>query len=216
MHMRTLTIALLFCSFVEYCFAQDKRAIFKMLPLDCTPELSKSERDSLLHYGIYILPGGDSIETVRYVLDTTGDAGYFNYGYSYTTGQNGFLFFEILNLSRSDGGRLILFSRVGGVPRMFHQQEVRSFNLLNGELAENKKKLLPSSINLRHFVSAATPDSILSHIDNFVSYSYDFHIEAPNTIKFTVLFDDVITPYIVRDTVYFKWKGRKFIRKNEK
>jgi hypothetical protein len=213
MNMRTLTIALLFCVFIEYSFAQDKRAIFKELPLDCTPQLSKSGRDSLLRYGTYQLPDGDSIESVRYVLDTTGDAGYFNYKYSYTTGQNGFLFFEVLNLPRSDGGSLVLFSRIGGVPKVFHQQEVRWFNLLNGELVENKKRLLPPSINLRHFLSSSTPDSIWAHIENFASYSYDFRIEVPNTIKFTVLFDDVVTPFIVRNTVYFKWDGRKFSEK---
>ena len=211
-HMRTFTMAFLFWSLAGYCFAQDKQAIFRMLPPDCTPQLSNAQRDSLLHYGTYVLPDGDSIESVRYMLDTTGHAGYFKYRYTFTTGQNGFLFFEILNLRRSAGGTIILFSRVGGVPGMFLQQELRFFTLRKGKLIESKKKLLPVSIDLKQFVSATTPDSILAHIDNFASYSYDLQTGSPNTIKFTVLFDNAVAPYVVRDTIYFTWNGKKFIR----
>jgi hypothetical protein len=214
MRMNVMTVVLLLIVFGK-SFAQDKRTIFKLLPVDCTPDLSKAERDSLLINRTYTLPGGDSTDTVQYSLDTTGDADFFSYGQYYTTGQRGFLHFEVLSLPRSDGGKVILFSRVGGAPFTFSQQELRVFNFSKGRLKESKEKLLPVTVDPKHFLSAGTPDSIMKHIDNYISSSYDFAAGIKNTIAYQLLIDDAIKRYVEREVVYFKWNGKKFVMKKE-
>ena len=52
-------------------YGQSLTFFFKNLPPDCTPELTFTQRDSLLKRLDFVIPGGDSIETVKYTLDVS-------------------------------------------------------------------------------------------------------------------------------------------------
>ena len=83
-------------------FSQSMVSIFRMLPANCTPGLDLKAKNILLKKGTYILPGGDSVETVQYEIDTTHTDDYIYFGSSFTTGQNGFDEFQIRKFTRTN------------------------------------------------------------------------------------------------------------------
>jgi len=190
--------------------------IFRLLPADCTPELDAKQRDTLLKNGEYILPGGDSMETVKYSIDAAPSPFYFRYVYSFTTGQRGFLAFELKKLTRNDGSIIIVFSRYGGVPVDAHQKELIVFNYKNKKLIPNKKNLLLKEVPIKYYLKNSTPDSIASKIKNVMNASYSLNSENPNSISFD-LFPIVpleeLEKYILGDSMTFTWNGKKFVRK---
>ena len=195
---------------------QSMAEIFKLLPSDCTPELNLKQRDTLLKNSEYILPGGDSLETVKYTIDAAPSPFYLRYVYSFTTGQRVFLAFELKKFTRKDGSILIVFSRYGGVPVNAHQQELIVFNYKNRKLVLNKENLLLEEVPIKYYLKNDTPDSIASKIKNIMNASYSLNSENPNSISFD-LFPVVpleeLEKYILGDSISFTWDGKEFVKK---
>src|SRR5687767_8380991 len=105
---RIVVLIIIALVFESNLFGQSMAEIFRLLPEDCTPELDSKQREILLQAGTYILPGGDSLETIEYELDSSGFSDYLRYGFHYTTGQNAFLSIELRKFRRNDGGILIV------------------------------------------------------------------------------------------------------------
>jgi len=197
-------------------FSQSMAEIFRLLPSDCTPELDSKQRDTLLKNGEYILPGGDSMETVKYTISTSGSPSYLQYEYSFTTGQRGFLAFELKKFTRKDGSILFVFSRYGGVPVDAHQQELIVFDYKNKRLIPNKENLLLKEVPIKHYLKNNPPDSIVSKIKNVMNSSYSLNSENPNSISFNLFpvvpFEE-LQKYILGHTISFTWDGKKFVKK---
>jgi len=190
--------------------------IFRLLPSYCAPELDSKQRDTLLKNGEYILPGGDSMETVKYTIDTTRSPFYLHYVYDFTTGQRGFLSFELKKITRKDGTILIIFSRYGGVPVDAHQQELIVFNYKNKKLIPNKENLLLKEVPIKYYLKDNTPDSIASKIKNVMNASYSLNSEDPNSISFDLLPVvplEELEKYILGDSMSLTWDGKKFVKK---
>lgn len=190
--------------------------IFRFLPADCTPELDLKQRDTLLKNGEYVLPGGDSLESVKYTIDAAPSPFYLRYVYSFTTGQRGFLAFELKKLTRNDGSIIVVFSRYGGVPVDAHQKELIVFNYKNKKLIPNKENLLLKEVPIRYYLKNNTPDSIASKIKNVMNASYSLNSEYSNSISFD-LFPIVpleeLEKYILGHSMSFTWNGKSFTRK---
>jgi len=196
--------------------SQSMAEIFRLLPADCTPELTSKQRDTLLKNGEYILPGGDSLETVKYTIGTSGSPFYLHYEYNFTTGQRGFISFELKKFIRQDGSVVIIFSRYGGVPVDAHQQELTVFNYKNKKLILNKEDLLVKEVPIKCFLKGNTPDSTTPKIKNIMNSSYSLNAEDPNSISFNLL--PVVPPeefekYILGDSMSFTWNGKYFMCK---
>ena len=98
--------------------AQTAGTFFKLLPASCTPEISKKERNLLLKHGEYIIPGGDSDETVKYTVEEVSN-NYLQYEYSFTTGQRAFNEYELKVFKQKNGQAMILYSNYGGLPAAY-------------------------------------------------------------------------------------------------
>ena len=197
-------------------FGQSMTEIFRLLPEDCTPELDLRQRDTLLQTGTYILPGGDSLETIEYELDSSGFSDYLRYGFHFTTGQNAFLSIELRKFKKDDGGILIVYSRVSGMLRAYDQHDILIFDYKDSKLVQGKQRLLPIEIPIKEFLKKGTPDSIAKKIKSYVMATYSLHPENPRSISFTLypgapLGD--MEKYLLSDSMSFTWNGRSFTRK---
>ena len=89
--MKSIITFLAFILVPILSFSQSMASVFNLLPPDCTPELNSGERKILLKDKEYVLPGGDSIETVKYNIDIDEANQYLRYEFTYTTGQRAFI-----------------------------------------------------------------------------------------------------------------------------
>jgi hypothetical protein len=214
---RQLYTLLIFSLLTASVYGQTMVAIFRELPPDCTPDLSTSERDSLLVNGEYIMPDGDSIETTKYDIDTSTAKNYLRYEFSFTTGQSGFIIFELRSFSTIDGGRIIIFSRYGGLSRAYEQQDLKVFRLKNHILLEDTKQtLLPETINTVAFMKKNIPEKIKKKIEQAVNSCYDLNPEGSRGIAFTIFAQSPIDEYeqwVRGYTMYFTWNGVSFDKK---
>jgi len=210
-----LIINLFFLSGINL-FGQSMTEIFRLLPEDCTPELDAKQRDTLLQTGTYILPGGDSLETIEYELDSSGFSDYLRYGFHFTTGQNAFLSIELRKFKKADGGILIVYSRIGGMLRAYDQHDIFIFDYKNSKLTLSKQKLLPMNVPIKDFLKKGTPDSIEKKIKSYVMATYSLHPENPRSISF-ILYPGAplgdMEKYLLSDSMTFTWNGRSFARK---
>lgn len=191
---------------------QSMESIFKLLPLECM-ELNGHQRDSLLRYREYVIPGGDSIETMKYDLSVDEINKYLRYELSFTTGQNGFTVWEVRKFKRKDGSSLILFSSYGGLLRSFDQHEIYAFGYQAKKLVRLKKQYLPKKININTFLEPNTPDSIKEKADNYCNCTYDLGPKAKDQITYSLYFqviDEEVESYLRGDEISFIWTGEFF------
>ncbi|MFT3823015.1 MAG: hypothetical protein QM731_03810 [Chitinophagaceae bacterium] len=191
--------------------------IFRLLPLSCTPELGPQQKDTLLLTGVYTVPGGDSIETVKYTIDTNFNADYLRYEYGFTTGQQGFLYFELKRFYRTNGSVFVVFSRYGGAPIVFSQHELQMFDIVNGALVSSKEQLLPLKVPLKYFLKKGTPDAARAKLEKNVNTAYDLSPDVSNTIRYSIAFHTFEEEtHIAASVMIFTWNGKTFTRKIEK
>jgi hypothetical protein len=152
MRRQTLTLILITILAVP-AIGQSMTLIFRNLPTEYTPQLSKKEKEILFQNGSYVIPGGDSMETTKYTIDTTKFPDYLSYEFGFTTRQRGFIDFELRKFEQSDGNVIVLFSRCGGLARSYYQQDLKIFTIQNDTLIENaSQSLLPTAITMDDFL----------------------------------------------------------------
>lgn len=213
--MKHCLILLTILSISLNAFSQSMVSIFRMLPVNCTPDLNLKAKNILLKSGTYILPGGDSVETVQYEIDTTHTDDYIYFGSSFTTGQNGFDVFQIRKFKRANGKSFIIFSQYAGVKIEFSQRQLRVFNIENNRLIESKEPLLPKNIEIVDFLEKDIPDSIRQSIMSNASTSYNLDRNSKNAIGFRIFFyggNDEYEKYLKGNVILFTWNGSSFIK----
>ncbi|MEO7306275.1 MAG: hypothetical protein ABIR78_05150 [Ferruginibacter sp.] len=196
-------------------------SILRQLPSECIPELDNMGKRLLLQKSTYTIPGGDSIETVKFTLDSLS-ANYLQCQSNFTTGQSGFNSYELRRFKTSQGSDMIIFSTYGGTRASFFQNDLRIFYLQNKNLIEDKKQnLLQRSVRIDDFLKKQTPDSIKILLEQAMSTSYFLTTERKNSIEFTLYPEYPVADYekwIICYSYTYTWTGKKFIRKinNEK
>jgi hypothetical protein len=197
-------------------FSQSMAQIFRLLPDEYSLDLNSKQKDTLLRDEEYILPGGDSIETVQFELSLNEEIGYGRFGFRFTTGQNGFVSVELRKFKENDGSILIVYSRVGGMLGAFDQQDVLFFKYKNSKLILSNEKLLPQSIPVKNFLKKGTPDTIAKKIENYVMATYDLDPENPASVSYNLFpgapLDD-LEKYVLGYSMIFTWTGKSFIKK---
>lgn len=197
--------------------SQSMATIFKLLPSTCTPELNIEERSILLNKKEYIVPGGDSLETVKYSIEVDEKKDYARYEYTFTTGQAGFLIFQIRKFIKADGKSLLVFSRYGGTHFMYDQQEISVFEIHKNKLVQLKKQFLPENIETTAFIKKDCPDSIKTKLVSYVSSAYDLDPKSKNELRFRIFFEVEPGEYkewVLGDEQVFKWTGKSFTKGN--
>ena len=202
--------------FLSSClsYEQSMESIFNLLPRESTPELNSEQKKILLKNKEYIIPNGDSLETVKYSLEIDETNQYLRYEYYFTTGQKGFNTYEIRKFKKKDGSSLIVFSSYGGAIKAFDQTELVTFEYKNKRLSKTKNNPLPGKINIDRFLKANTPDSIRKEVEIYSNRSFDLSPELKNEIGYRVSFEiinDEIEKYLLGDVILFPWTGKGFV-----
>ncbi|MCC6371293.1 MAG: hypothetical protein IT236_09840 [Bacteroidia bacterium] len=195
--------------------AQNMAAIFKLLPLDFTPELSQTQKDSLIKYGEFIIPGGDSTNTTKYSIDLS-DKDYLFCNYYFTTGQKAFFIIELRRFICADGRQVIVYSKYGGMQKVYSQAELRFFYVQKNVLKEDfNQKILPPEVTVTRFIKKETPDSIKKQIKNAVNDFYDLNPTDKNELSFRIslMYTNDFEKYLTGDKLTFVWNGTRFVRK---
>lgn len=195
---------------------QSMATIFMLLPASYTPGLDAKQRALLLRDKIYIVPGGNAVETIKYELRLNEKENYLQFGSHFTTGQNGFSAFEIKKLVGHGARPLIVYSHYGGMLRAYDQVSLKLFHYQNKKLVPLKKILVPQTLDISAFLKAGTPDSVKNKLASYISSSYDLDPGTANSIAFRIYFGvnvDDYKEYILGVTMMFTWTGKIFEQK---
>lgn len=213
--MRFLISILLFLFISFNSLAQSMAEILRLLPAEHALDLDLKQRDTLLQNGEYILPGGDSLETIKFELSLDDESGYIRFSLGFTTGQNGFVLIELRRFKRNDGSILIVYSRVGGALRAYDQHDILFFDYKNSKLVLSKKKLLPVNIPIKDFLNKGTPDSIVKKIQSRVTGTYSLDPADLKSFSYNLIpsVSEDLEKYILRYSMIFTWNGKSFTKK---
>lgn len=214
--MRQLFLLILTTFLLTDSFAQTMTSIFRQLPSECTPELSSKQRDTLVVKGEYVVPGGDSIETLKYSIETNETKDYLRYEYNFTTGQSGFIVFELRRFQKENGKKFVVFSRFGGVSRNYYQHDLKVFDIEGAFLKENNSQtLLPKEVGIDSFLKEETQDTVKTIIERAVNSCYSLYPEVANQIDWTIIpeYSEEYEPFVLAYTLTFTWTGLSFERK---
>jgi len=207
---------LLMILFAAGATSQSMTALFRLIPLSCTPELTSTGKDSLIKQGEYIVPGGDSEETAEYSMDTSDAKNYLRCEFGFTTGQRGFIVTELKKFRKANGELFLIYSEYGGVPSDYEQRALKMFTIRNNHLIETKELLVPADIGLKSFLKPGYSDSLFTEIKSRISSSYLLHFEKENEIRFRIFSPlqlEDYKNYMIGNTILFTWNGRAFARR---
>jgi len=198
-------------------FGQSLTYFFNKLPADCTPDLTVSQRDTLLQKLEFIVPGDDSMQIVKYDIDTSKAEFYLRYEYSFTTGQRGFISFELRKFTKDNGQSFVVFSRYGGTPHAFAQHDLKIFTINNNNLIEeSSQNLLPKNMPLNMFIKSETPDQSKKRIAVAVDCRYDMTPDKQNEIEFEIYPQTPLEQdekWVIGYSYTYTWTGKAFERK---
>jgi hypothetical protein len=215
--MKIFSLHILFNIFlIANSFGQSITEIFKVLPLEYTPELTLTGKDSLIIFGEYFFPDADSIETMKcdLVIDAKED---IQINYSFTTGQSGFIVVELKKFVKQNGEVIVVVSRYSGTRRVYEQDFLKAFNLINNKLYESKMIQLPSHVELKDFIKPNTPDSLIEKIKNNISMGYNLNSENGEGVEYTAyLQDDSFDEWLSTTSIIFTWNGNSFRKNNNR
>ncbi|MCB0712339.1 MAG: hypothetical protein KDD67_08435 [Ignavibacteriae bacterium] len=212
MKRHTLTI-LLFAAATNFSCGQTIQEIFKSLPSEYSLELTVEAKDSLMQYGTYTFPGGDSIETVQCDYHTEKD--FIEIVLSFTTGQRAFAVIQLKKFQKIDGSIVVVYAKYGGLPAAFDQHSLLTFDYVDDSLKRNEHLGLPETIETSEFLKEDLPDSVEADKITF-NTSYDVNPLEANSIEYlidpqTSQFDD----WIKTNRFSFRWNGETFEKMKE-
>jgi len=195
---------------------QDMAGLFRLLPIAYTPELKNKGKEILIRKGEYTIPGGDSTDMEKYSIDTDRTKNYLRCEDGYTTGQRGFSIIEIKKFKKLNGEFILVFSKYGGVPVEFDQQEFKVFDIKKGKLIESKENLIPNDIGLKNLLRTGYSDSLFTLIKNNTNSSFLLNSETENEIEFRIsspLDIDDYKNYMIGNVILFTWNGQSFVKR---
>jgi len=203
--------------FPLFVSSQTMKSIVRQLPRECTPDLNNRQKETLLKNAFFEFSDADSLETIRYTLDTPVLKNYISFGFDFTTGQSGFGNFELKRFKTVKGSDIIIFSKFGGARWMYTQDTLKVFFVSNGKIIAYKEQtLLPQSIDVSEFLKKQTPDSIRRVIENSSNTYYSLNSEKPNQIEFNLsipFMPEELEKWLLGDSFIFTWNGKSFNRK---
>lgn len=181
-------------------------------------DINVSGRDSLIKYKTYADPSGTSEESVEYTLTYINDS-YLCYEMDFTTGQAGYVYYEMRKFRKKDGGYILVLSSYGGAPHAgYSQGAVKIFNVINGKLTENKGNVLPENYDLSEFRKEDTPDSVWKKSVDGIDYRYNLSPQSHDKIVFNIEVDQEYNwpmneKYLKGYSIEYTWNGETFSNK---
>ncbi|WP_026965990.1 hypothetical protein [Algoriphagus terrigena] len=211
--MKRLKFILLFLVLLsEYSVGQSMEEVFKSIPINYTPELSSGGKDSLIHFGVYTIPGGDTLSTMEIAV-TESKPDFIQFNLYFSTGQKMFSITEIRTFKKKDGSTIVVFAKSGGLQRAFDQYSLLTFEYSDGDVVLSRELGLPETIAWNEFLKSNLPDSLKLQ-EMTLSTSYDLYPQTSNAIAYllnpqTQQFND----WIGEVEFLYVWNGNKFERK---
>lgn len=159
---------------------------FMMLPAECTPDLSRKEKEILIADGKFQHILENSSEDFYYTLSANQLPDYLIYNQQLLDQDNGYRSFELKKLVHNNDS-IIIFSRSLGFGYLFKQTTLKVFEIGKDTLIESTKYNLPAQIDGDEFVKLGVPDSMKAMIHAAPNYGYILATESTNTIEYKIV-----------------------------
>jgi hypothetical protein len=206
-----LRILILFVglSLVSSSFGQSIQDLFKILPLQYTPDLTISARDSLLQFNSYTIPGGDTLSTEEVSITERQDD-FLQLNYGFTTGQKAFIIIELRKFVKRNGDIVVVYAKFGGMQKAFDQHALVTFDYHGKQLVLNKGLGLPETISPTAFLKPNTTDHAKASTIT-LSTGYRLHSDESNSIEFFVHPEtEESASWLDTEAVIYTWDGDRF------
>jgi len=179
--------------------------IAKKLPSKLLYDLNESALDSLLKFGKFIDPEGDSLVTVAYEFRSINNqtAHFSSY---FLTGQRGFKTIELKSFISKKGEQFVIHSNHSGSGRMFDQNELKCLEYIDSKILECDLKGLPIRIDSYDFYKSHFPDSL----KEVISTGYDLDTKNKNTLEYYSFTAGSIDDSNIFKKFIYKWNGLNF------
>lgn len=203
--------------FSTVCSAQNMDAVFRKLPLACTPGLSAGQRDSLILNGNYVPNKSDPSKSIRYEKRDIHPELANNYCKYSMNIENRFYVFELKRYKRRIRKDFVIFARCGGLFDSYSQQEFKIYTLKGDTLIENSKQtILPETPDISAFLKKETPDSVKTKIAQSTNLCYD--LEGQLTFRIYTKnneIDELFQTWRTTLEIVFLWNGSSFQREKK-
>jgi len=180
---------------------------FYALPLDLFSEMTVEGRYALVKNDEWTIPGGDSLEQTAYRLELVNDTT-ARILWTFTTGQRGFVAYELALFSSWSKWPVLVLSQYGGHPTAVEQQELEAFRKEFGSWNDQADLSLPQvpAVETYFLVDSLNADQSvveppLGHFsfeENRIVYTIfpKFHAQAER---------------ITKQKFIWQWNGKAFI-----
>lgn len=208
--MRAILI-LLFLLQSLLSFGQSLNDFLISLPNSLLYHLTREQRTMLIQDSIFYDPNNVEDHIIVYKLSRSDES--ISIEMSYESGQRAF-FITQLRFWSYGSEKIFVLSEYGGVPIDYHQSELRTYRLVNGELFEIEN-LLPGKLSIKDFTIPSTPDSVLQKYSNNSSIVCELLSATNNPTWY--LFEDfelygIDTSWLAGNRIEFMWTSGRFVR----
>ena len=191
--------------------------IFTMLPDTVVDNLTIKEREKIITNKSFYPTNNTDEEKVVYTLeenDTTKN--FLRVEMTFESGQTGFESFELRSFEMPNGGKIVIYSNIGGAPNNYAQNKLIFFECKNGKLYYSKTNYLPKEIGLKDFIKPATPKSLKKKYEEYSCSTYDLGYQQRNItydLNDNYLYNNGFNSnYIIGNSIEFIWNGYGFER----
>jgi hypothetical protein len=198
---------------------QSISSLFLKIPPNDTMLDTGINKEYLIKFRSYQPKDTTGQETEIYHIDTIL-TNYLQFEDSYTTGQAAYSVYGLKRFVKKDGTYILVFANFGGVHNMYGEREIKVYDVIGNNVIENKQGLLPSSIDVKEFLTSDTPDTLWEKVMYDIDNSCDFVPELPNTLKFTIDINEPLgsnpiidDKYVKTYTIEYNWNGTNFSKK---
>lgn len=197
--------------------------VFMALPIEYTPELYSTGKDSLIQFGYYKFPNSDSLE----IRKINGNDFYFNISYYnihkpvkriYWPSSNGG-HYDGLIISPNIFLQLKEFNNYNIIIASFGYSDNKQLKILNyngGVLSESYVQF-PDTPMISNFLKENTPDSVSSILNSKVRVYIDLIENKKDQFAFSIasIITEENTQWIKTDRIYYRLENETFIRVEE-
>ena len=192
--------------------------LFLQLPDTIVDNLTAKERAKIITNKSCHLSGNSKEEKVVYTLEENDSAkDFLRIEMTFESGQDGYETFELRSFDMQSGGKLVIYSNIGGAHDDYNQNKLIVFEYKNGKLQPSKTSYLPKEIGIKDFIKPNTPTLLINKYKQNSCNAYNLRSEGDDitySLNDNNLYDNEFnSSYIRGNSIKFIWNGKKFERK---
>lgn len=214
---RKLIIGLGFLLLTISSKGQSISDIFLLLPDNIVDNLTVKERAKIVANKSFYPTNNTEEEKVVYTLEENNTTkNFLRVEMAFESGQAGYEIFELRSFKMKSGGKVVIYSNIGGAHDDFTQNKLIFFECENGKLRVSKTNYLPKEIGLKDFIKPTTPNLLKKKYKEYSCDAYNLGYEQKNItydLNDNNLYNNGFSSkYIIGNSIEFIWNGYRFDR----